>query len=60
MKTYTKLKTIGGLLMILIAAWSVPATSSKLGYGSTLNAFIAFFGLGLMVFLAYLETKGEI
>ena len=60
MKAYTVLKIIGGLLMILIAAWTVPATSGKMIYGSTLNAFIGFLGLGLMVFLSYLETKGEI
>ncbi len=60
MKTYTMLKIIGGLLMILIAAWTIPATSEKMIYGSDLNAFIGFLGFGLMIFLSYLDGKGEI
>ena len=60
MKTYTVLKIIGGLLMILIAAWTVPAISAKMGFGSRLNQFIAGCGLAMMIFLSYLEQKGEI
>lgn len=60
MKTYTVLKTIGGLLMIAIAAWTVPAMSKKMGFNSPLNLGIAICGFGLMIFLSYLENKGEI
>ena len=60
MKPYTVLKTIGGLLMILIGAWTVAAVSPKMGFGTGLNRFIAACGLGFMILASYLETKGEI
>lgn len=60
MKTYTKLKAIGGLLMVSIGAWAVPVVSDILNFGTLLNQLIAACGVGLMIFLSYLESKGEI
>lgn len=60
MNFYTALKIIGGLYMILIGAWTVPAMSKTMGLNSPVNLGIAMCGLGLMIFLSYLESKGEI
>lgn len=59
MKAYTVLKIIGGLLMILIGAWTVPVIITT-NFNSILNRFIVACGLGLMILLSYLETKGII
>ena len=60
MKTYTVLKIIGGLIMVSIAAWTVPAMSKKIGLNSPLNIGIGICGFGLMILASYLESKGEI
>ena len=59
MKSYTVLKIIGGLLMILIGVWCIPIVSSSI-VSSKLNQLIASFGLGIMIGSSYLESKGEI
>ncbi len=54
------LKAVGSLIMVLIGAWSVGTISTKSIYGSQLNVVIALLGCGLMVFISYLESKGEV
>ena len=54
------LKAVGSLIMILIGAWTVGAIYTKSIYGSQLNVAIALLGCGLMVFISYLESRGEV
>ena len=54
------LKVVGSLIMILLGGWTVGAMSTKSIYGSPLNMAIALLGCGLMVFISYLESRGEV
>ena len=54
------LKAVRSLIMILLGAWSVGAMSTKSIYDSLLNVVMALLGCGLMVFISYLEFKGEV
>ena len=46
--------------MVLIGLWTVGAMSTKSIYSSQLNVVIALLGCGVMVFISYLESKGEV